>query len=209
MKQSERFCVSGNWPVDRNVFAEDEYLSSYVTDRPNPETVPSADKPSEDQSGRASSANITEDQGASSDSAGAGLSSTLVTPEQLKPFPKAGLRKSTSSRVSRAEKTRILTDTLVKAELEQMANNKKQKANKEAKQTLKFRRTQKAKKGSIVFDKEAVKPTVLARILACLLQHLLVSGHTRSLEQPCLPPAWFQDNGSLYLSLKPKFETLV
>jgi hypothetical protein len=30
------FCVSGLWPVNADIFRDDEYLSSYVTDRPEP-----------------------------------------------------------------------------------------------------------------------------------------------------------------------------
>jgi hypothetical protein len=30
------FCVSSLWPVNADIFSDNEYLSSYVTDRPEP-----------------------------------------------------------------------------------------------------------------------------------------------------------------------------
>lgn len=52
----------------------------------------------------------------------------------------------------------ILTDTPVKAELEQMASNKKKRTDKPARKTLKFARSRKLKRGSVVCDTEDVEP---------------------------------------------------
>jgi len=144
------FQVSGNWPVNRDVFTEDEYLSSYVTDRPNPEEMPS------NTTSTTSQEPVVLDKSPVTTSGGPLL--TLVSPEQLKPFPKAGARKP-SSRVSRTGKTRILTDTPVKAELEQMAKNKKPRmASSRATKKLKFVKHQNVKV-SDVHEMEDVEPT--------------------------------------------------
>jgi len=52
----------------------------------------------------------------------------------------------------------ILTDTPVKAELEQMVSNKKKRTDKRARKTLKFARSRKLKRGSVVCDTEDVEP---------------------------------------------------
>lgn len=52
--------------------------------------------------------------------------SSVITPEQIQPFPKAGSRKKSRTSVSRERaETRILTDTPVKKQLEIKAAQKR------------------------------------------------------------------------------------
>jgi hypothetical protein len=94
------FRVSGTWPFNRNIFNDDEFMSSYVTDRPDPQqqSLPVVEPIDLNES----SARPAADQ----------LSvNTVKTPEQVKPFPKAGARKTKRGR--KQGKTQILTDTPV------------------------------------------------------------------------------------------------
>ena len=102
------FRVSGNWPFDRHAFTDEEFKSSFVTDRPNPK---------QEQNDVPADTSIASPVHPSS-------SAVTVTPEQLKPFPKATPRKSTTKQV-RKGRTRILTDTPVKDEIEQLVNKRK------------------------------------------------------------------------------------
>ena len=166
------FRVSGNWPFNRDIFTGDEFLSSYVTDRPVPGSVTnnSASTPqiSEEhgilhsvasQSSMSPAMTVTVASASPDSAVSAFLPSSLttvsvtpttsvasscalplstaasvtvsaanlvsanttthsvtVTPDQIKPYPKAGDRKSTQQR--KRGKSQVLTDTPVKAELE-------------------------------------------------------------------------------------------
>lgn len=125
------FAVSGIEPYNRNIFQDDEFLPATVTDRPFPpdpqdhgsstESVvvaPTVQGSPSNQSGdlppQASPSNDVFDLPSTSGGSTLGLH---VTPEQLKPFPRAGARKNTGK--SRKQKTRILTDTPVKNDIRQ------------------------------------------------------------------------------------------
>ena len=160
------FPVSGNWLFNCDIFTGNEFLSSYVTDRP---------APGSDTNNSASIPQISEEHGQSpmspamtvtvaSASPGSAISASLpsslttvsvtpvtsaaslsalplsiaasvtvsatnpvsanststhsvtVSPAQIKPYPKAGERKSTQQR--KMGKSQMLTDTPVKVELE-------------------------------------------------------------------------------------------
>jgi hypothetical protein len=99
------FRVTGIHPYDDSVFADDEFLSSFVTDRPLEET-PST-------SGQVSSDTYANHEVSSTPHS---VQSRHSTPEMIRPYPKAEKRKKTGGR--KAGKTRILTDTPEKEEIE-------------------------------------------------------------------------------------------
>jgi hypothetical protein len=122
------FRVSGNWPFNRDIFTEDEFLSSYVTDRPRAisasETVSETGVVAEN----ALSSKPIVCETVSSARCAEEIPPTTpiictITPEQIKPFPKAGERKCTKHR--KRGKSQVLTDTPVRNELEKQASLKK------------------------------------------------------------------------------------
>lgn len=107
------FQVTGLYPFNENIFQEHEFLTSYVTDRPlieNPNSNAAISSPPI-VSFTPAFASTSSDQNQS-----------LVTPEILRPFPKAPERKKSGGRPK--GKSRILTDTPEKEELEQKRNLK-------------------------------------------------------------------------------------
>ncbi|ROL23530.1 Pogo transposable element with KRAB domain [Anabarilius grahami] len=110
------FRVTGISPYNRDVFPEDAFAPSYVTDRPNP--VPTANLVAVPDEPHPATDNAV--PGPSGVSAGTGRPTGRhsLTPEELRPFPKAGPRK-VGGAVRRKRKTAILTDTPVKRQLEE------------------------------------------------------------------------------------------
>lgn len=104
------FRVSGIFPFNRNVFGDEEFLPSSVTDRPNPE-IPETD---EDVPQPSTSQVVTEARQGHDTSPGP--SSRPMSPEDVRPFTTAGPRKS-SAKGRKRGRTRILTDTPEKEEL--------------------------------------------------------------------------------------------
>jgi hypothetical protein len=100
------FRVSGNWPFNRLIFTDEEFKSSFVTDRPNPE---------QEQSDEPAASHI-----ASPDHPSSSPARSTITPEQLKPYPRVTPRRSTTKQMKKG-RTRILMDTPVKDEIEQHA----------------------------------------------------------------------------------------
>lgn len=101
------FEVSGLYPLNENIFKEHEYLTSFVTDRPqNTDTYP------EEQQEIATSST---DSAVPSSSNAPLHSSPPITPEMLRPYPKAPARKRKGGRPK--GKSRILTDTPKKEEI--------------------------------------------------------------------------------------------
>lgn len=102
------FKVSGFVPFNENVFSDDEFVSATVTDRPIPqetqtcEFVSDIDEPSTSLATQTVNMNP---QCSKSD-----RSPVIVTPEAVRPHPKAQARKM-SNRGRRKGKSRILTDT--------------------------------------------------------------------------------------------------
>lgn len=120
------FAKSGIWPLNEFVFTEADYAASYVTDRPDPNQVASEnvaaneipETPADYLAGGESS--TTENVAASENKD----YQQLMTPEMVRPFPKAAARKKTSNRPK--IKSTIYTDTPVK----QMREKKEAEKNK-------------------------------------------------------------------------------
>ena len=96
----KRFLVTGMYPLNVNIFCEDECLSCYVTDRPyirviKPASVPSSSKDNNEE--------------------GTSPGFMKVSPEIIRLLPKAEPRKSEGRKHG---KSRILTDTPQKTEIE-------------------------------------------------------------------------------------------
>ena len=104
------FRVAGLYPLNPSIFREDEYLSSFVTDKPMPGVQ--AEKAQEDIIG-----------GPSNESS---RSQRLL--EEIRPFPKAQMSKPSRKR-RKLGRSRVLTDTPEKNEIEN-AQNEKKKSNK-------------------------------------------------------------------------------
>lgn len=105
------FLVTGIWPFNDNIFGEEEFLSSYVTDRPQEESEPAAPIHSICHSREC------EEMLAEPSTSGENQHA-VVSPHIIRPFPKAGPRK-TAGKKRRKGKTRILTDTPIKDEIEE------------------------------------------------------------------------------------------
>ena len=100
------FRVTGIHPFNRDVFDESEFLPSFVTDRPvpiQPALPPISSTQPPDHPGPSTQA---------PDQPGPSLA---LSPEEIRPHPKAGPRKTAQKR---KRKTMILTDTPVKDDLE-------------------------------------------------------------------------------------------
>ncbi|XP_011696449.1 PREDICTED: uncharacterized protein LOC105455090 [Wasmannia auropunctata] len=148
------FQVSGIWPFNRDIFGDEDFLPSAVTDRPIPQPLESnlietrgndEDQTEEQQSVHQQCSEL-EPQPSTS-----GINKRHhITPEQIRPFTKAKERKGHTNR--RKCKTAILTDTPIKNQLELEANIRNEK--KEAK-------LQKVKK-SLSFNKDKNKKTKMA-----------------------------------------------
>jgi transposase-like protein len=129
------FKVTGIFPFLRDIFTDDEFLSSYVTDRelidkntnviasektqsPTNENV--LDFPAQPVQPLPSNSDL---QIASTSRETPEIVNQIVTPEMIRPFPKAASRKKTS-RGRQPGKTRILTDTPEKKEIEEQKKMK-------------------------------------------------------------------------------------
>lgn len=112
------FATAGIYPLDTNIFCEEDFLPSFVTDRPNPASLA--------QPGSSSGLQSTSLQTPSTSSA---LSPSLdmtkpaaVSPFDVMPFPKAAARNSSATGRGRKKgRARVLTDTPEKIELEEEA----------------------------------------------------------------------------------------
>jgi hypothetical protein len=127
--------VSGIFPLDRNIFSDDEYLSSYVTDRPMPEPNDVykivAEVHSDEQPTIASDDAVSErpEPGTSSNNSGPKCNAQAhFSPMEVRPFPKAAARKAVSTKGARRKgETLILTDTPVKERLQNAIKDRIQK----------------------------------------------------------------------------------
>lgn len=116
------FRVTGIWPVDENVFGDDEFLCSALTDREDPRSatrnLTAATPP---QTAREDSHATIDDAGQASTSS----SSVFISPQEIRPYPKAKPRKLICRR--KKIKSRILTDTPEKEELQRLHDEKLKK----------------------------------------------------------------------------------
>jgi len=119
------FRVSGCYPVNRDIFTDDEYLTSYVTDRPDPHSTTtetsSTSMTATNSSATATTSSNFETATTSSEAAttssvsepiasSSQILSLSLSPEVVRPYPKAGERKQPKKNRKRG-KSRILTDT--------------------------------------------------------------------------------------------------
>lgn len=107
------FKCTGIWPFDSTIFNSTDFMSSYVTYRPSPASEDAAAISKEPHPTL-----ITQP------------SCSGISPEQVRPFPKAGPKKSKNGR--KRVVSRVLTDTPVKAaiekEYEERVNRKRNQA---------------------------------------------------------------------------------
>lgn len=126
------FRCTGISPFDRNIFQDDDFLGAYVTDRPEPTEEPAgsnAVKECEsvvpDRGGRSSipeeeiarvnnSQNMQEADRANEPIIKSG---SLKSPQEIRPFPKAGARKEAKKKGRKKGRCMIATDTPEKDEL--------------------------------------------------------------------------------------------
>ena len=142
---SAGFSVSGIYPFNPDVFSEEDFLSSYVTDRQLVEDdVPSV----------AAGAGVEAPEQNRPTQHPASLSDQcIVAPEVISPFPKAAPRKHKGGRKN--GKTLVLTDTPIKEQIratEEERNRKKdkQQASQTAKVESKSRKTLKLQPDDVV-----------------------------------------------------------
>jgi len=126
------FKVTGIYPFNPNVFSDDDFLCSYVTDRPEaPEETtlqPTEQVVNIPESSSALDVTATQSQlpePVASTSTNTDKRTITVTPEEISPFPKAPPRKTKGGR--KKAKTRVLTDTPVKEEIRAAVEKKKRK----------------------------------------------------------------------------------
>lgn len=116
------FSTPGIHSFNRNVFSDEDFLASYVSDRPDPNRVELTNTPIQPQPKPSTSAIITSptfvNNNLPSSSKSPYISSTpssskgadIVSPEQIKPFPKTGPKKLRKGG-PRKGKTTVITDT--------------------------------------------------------------------------------------------------
>ncbi|XP_026315200.1 uncharacterized protein LOC113226693 [Hyposmocoma kahamanoa] len=147
------FEKSGIWPFNSNIFTDDDFLCSSITDRylPGTENISTIQStpnrvPSELSTGDIQSGSDSENLNIMVVSSPSQLESftrehieevaETITPESVRPYPKAGPRLSSIKR--KKGKTRILTDTPEKRLIE-IAEQEKQRKNK-AKEERQFKK---------------------------------------------------------------------
>lgn len=108
------FACTGIWPYNKAIFHEDEFLTSYVTDRPLPEP----DIEGNHQPGPSDQSHTTPKTPTLAKKTNE--SRISLTPEEIAPFPKAKPRKTVGCTRKRG-KTLILTSTPVKERIEREA----------------------------------------------------------------------------------------
>lgn len=108
------FRVTGICPINPNIFTDDEFMSSFVTDRPNNENSGSlTDRPTSPVK-----ANENQILVCATPSTSGTVSNKFRSPEDIQPHPKAVPRVATTKGRKKAS-TMILTDTPEKARLEE------------------------------------------------------------------------------------------
>lgn len=134
------FKKAGIFPFDRDVFAEDEFLSSEVTNRLL------TDEEQQLQQPRDTTPPIDDQQPSTSRAAIQEFENQIKSPLECRDFPRAGPRKNNNKR--KKGKSLILTDTPVKNEIEERAREREQNKIKRPKitKTIKRLKTEKVTK---------------------------------------------------------------
>lgn len=112
MNIQKGFLKTGIYPTNKDIFTDDDFMCSAVTDRSYPLEGITAKNQNEEQKEKHNKENVAE-------------YSNIILPEVIRPFPKANPRKRKGGR--RPGGTKILTDTPVKQEIEAAAQKKLQK----------------------------------------------------------------------------------
>lgn len=139
------FEKSGIHPLNPEIFSEDDFLTSHVTDRPTPEVAPLAtpecsqalavelektpeliNVPPESKT-PSPNAHLYQKKSAKKVII---LSDIKITPEFVRPYPKAEPRLK-KRQIRRPGRTRVLTDTPEKEEIENYENERAEKVNKQ------------------------------------------------------------------------------
>lgn len=127
------FEVSGIFPLNENIFGEEEFLPSFVTDRPCPENLQSMEQ--EHKTLELSTPSTSKQIECPILNSPAPVSSKrrpTISPHVIRPFPKAPPRKSAKGQRKKG-KTMIMTDTPVKRALEEELEQKNKPKVKKAK----------------------------------------------------------------------------
>lgn len=150
------FKVSGFVPFNENIFNEEDFLPSAVTDRPLPMETASAHE-------KTLCSNQIQTKFVSPSTSSQGQqeqpSSSIVSPDVLRPFPKAAERKTESNRGRPKGKSRILTDTPEKLALE---GKKKESIAKPSSQNKMVKRKKSIKKALIFEDDSSDSETSIS-----------------------------------------------
>lgn len=178
------FRVSGIWPFNRDIFTDDEFLSSSVTDR--------AYEPQGDNSVQRTSANnavrptfptpgneVYNNTTSTASTSAANGSICSSTPEQVRPYPKAAPRKSKGGG-RQPGKCRVLTDTPEKLEL--LATQAAKEAKKTAKEVAKMARE--SGKQSKNTDKSLKQKKIKSKGTSCRKLNFISSPSTT--DEECL-----------------------
>ena len=122
------FAASGICPFNRDVFGEDEFLSSYVSDRPHCSTN-DCDTTTETEDVLIHSSASSTSIGIENASEFLSISAATFTPEKVSPLPQRTQQRKKFSCARKRRKTQILTDTPMKEAIavEKMLTEKKEK----------------------------------------------------------------------------------
>ena len=126
---SAGFSVSGIYPFNPDVFSDEDFLSSYVTDRqlveddvPSIAAGPSVEAPEQNRPTQHPARHSLSPTSSDSDQC-------IVAPEVISPFPKAAPRKHKGGR--KKGKTLVLTDTPIKEQIRATDEERKRKKDKQ------------------------------------------------------------------------------
>lgn len=108
------FHKSGIYPFNKEIFTEEDFLSAYVTDRPNPIIAPETSPRQIDVSQPGTSKEVEKPLSDLAVPVPSSNDTKLLSPEVIRPYPKAAPRKACRGR--KKGSSRILTDTHEKKE---------------------------------------------------------------------------------------------
>lgn len=146
------FKKAGIFPYNDKIFTDDEFSPSFVTDRPDPESGRN-DRPEQattqpiqpDPVPSTSTSELEQTSNKENEQIGSSQDSQAFSPEIVRPFPKAGPRKTLTT-IRRKRKAAILTDTPEKNALEEEQNKASKKVKKPKKNIDKKRKKSVSKK---------------------------------------------------------------